>query len=79
MAQGQVKTIGVAYDNEDNVVCIVKVMNCNQQTYNSLKNKHIEYLEKQAQDKELLYKVIRDLNEKVDQLEKEIKLLKGEE
>ena len=79
MAQGQVKTIGVAYDNEDNVVCIVKVMNCNQPTYNSLKNKHSEYLEKQAQDKELLYKVIRDLNEKVDQLQKEVKLLKGEE
>lgn len=79
MAQGQVKTIGVAYDNEDNVVCIVKVMNVNQATYNSLKNKHSEYLEKQAQDKELLYKVIKDLNEKVDQLQKEVKLLKGEE
>ena len=79
MGQGKVYVVAVQYDDNDKVVSLGKVMNCNQATYNSLKNKHSEYLEKQAQDKELLYKVIKDLNEKVDQLQKEVKLLKGEE
>ena len=78
MAQG-IKTIGVAYDNEDNVVCLTKVMTCNEQTYRSLKNKHNEYLEKQAQEKEKLLGAIASLKDKIKELESTIKLLKGEE
>lgn len=75
----KVYTIAVQYDNQNNVVGLSKVANVNQATYNSLKNKLAEHYEQELKEKELDKQVIALLRKEIDDLKKEIALLKGEE
>ena len=81
MGQAKVKNylVGVQYGENDNVISVCKVCNINELTFNTLKNKNFEYQQKLAKEKIDLLNTIDELKDKLDQLEKEIKILKGEE
>lgn len=79
MAEKKIITLAIEYDENDNVVSVCKVLNCNQATYNSIKNRHNDYLQGQLKEKEKVNECLLKLENKCKKLEEEIKLLKGEE
>lgn len=72
-------TLAIEYDENDNIVNVCKVLNCNQAVYNSIKNRHHDYLQKQLKEKGLVNDRLTELENKCKELENQIKLLKGEE
>lgn len=72
-------TLAIEYDENDNVVNVCKVLNCNQATYNSIKNRHNDYLQEQLKKKLEVIDSLNELKSKCKELENQIKLLKGEE
>ena len=79
MAEKKIITLAIEYDENDNIVSVCKVLNCNQATYNSIKNRHNDYLQGQLKEKLGVIDRLNELESKCKELENQIKLLKGEE
>lgn len=79
MAEKNIITLAIEYDENDNVVNVCKVLNCNQATYNSIKNRHNDYLQGQLKEKAKVNDRLNGLEKQIKELQEEIKLLKGEE
>ena len=75
----KVYTLAIQYDDNDNVIYLAKVVNCNHNTYLSLKNKLVAHNQELLKEKNELLEKVNELAKSVDQLQKAIKELKGEE
>ena len=75
----KIYTVAVSVNDNGEVDRVLRVMNCNEKRYNELCISETKQKEKESLEKSNLYRTVNVLLEKVEKLEKEIKVLKGEE
>ena len=71
--------IAVLLDDKDECVSIAKCVIVDDTNLNALKNQVLKHKQAEQKEKEELMKKLSDLAERCDSLEKEVKLLKGED